>query len=107
MRRRWIPGAALAAGVMLSSLSARAGWDRPTCVAAVKDARLQAAALPAGHLSRRFAEHDLDTAILEMEAGDVDECQDLVQRAHETVKTRRYVLKPGQTLNGYRPDAPR
>ena len=83
---------------------ATAEWDEETCIAAVRVARARAEALPAEHLSRRFAEHDLRTALLEMEAGDVDECEELVRRAEEAVAQRRYVLRPGQALDGYGPD---
>ena len=38
---------------------------------------------------------------VELAAGDADECEDLVARAEDTIVTRRYVLPPGKTLNGY------
>lgn len=93
-------------GLVLScagSPPARADWDAATCSAAVAAMRLRAHALPTGDLSRRFAEHDLDTALTEFAAGDTDECEELVERAAETIATRRYVLRPGEVLDGYGP----
>lgn len=81
--------------------------DGPRCIAAVEHVRVQAAALPIGDLSRRFAEHELDSALIELGAGDVDECIEFVQRATEIVATRPYVLRPGERLNGYGPEAAR
>lgn len=81
--------------------------DAKACAEAVEHARLQAAALPANDLSRRFAEHDLRTALIELGAGDPDECAELVQRAVEVIATRPYVLRPGERLNGYGPEAAR
>ena len=109
MRLAVRPAVMLAAGIVLavSSHPAFAEWDEATCVAQVQAAQARAETLPPEHLSRRFAETDLSVAILEMEAGDVDECEERVRRADEAVSTLRYVLKPGQTLDGYGPDAPR
>ena len=107
MRPTPIPAALLAAGMLFLCLPAHAEWDEATCVAEVHAARIRAEALPPGHLSRRFAESDLSVAIQEMEAGDVDECEERVRRADEAVSTLRYVLKPGQSLDGYGPDRPR
>jgi len=78
--------------------------ERQACVADVADTRARAAALPPGDLSRRFAEHYLDVAVAEMSAGEVDECPMLVERARHTIRTRPYILRPGETLDGYGPD---
>lgn len=80
---------------------ARANDEQQACIANVADLRKRAASLPTGDLSRRFAEHDLDTALSEMAAGDVDECPVLIERARHTIETRPYILRPGETLNGY------
>jgi len=109
MRHKEGLGVFLAAGILLTGASgqAHAEWDEATCVTQVQAARIRAEALPPGHLSRKFAETDLRVAILEMDAGDVDECEERVRRADEAVSTLRYVLKPGQVLDGYGPDTPR
>lgn len=83
---------------------ARANEEEQACIAEVADLRVRAATLPQGDLSRRFAEHDLDTALREMAAGDVDECPVLIERARHTITTRPYILRPGETLDGYGPD---
>lgn len=75
------------------------------CMAAVAEVRDQAAALPAGDPSRRFAEHDLDTALTEMNAGEVEECPGLVENARMTLLKRLYRLRPGERLRGYGPDS--
>lgn len=77
-----------------------------TCAAAVMAMRVRAAALPAGDLSRRFAEADLANAMAELEAGDPDECEELVEHAGHVIETRPYVLRPGEVLHGYGPDGP-
>ena len=84
--------------------SASAADETQACIAHVADLRARAAALPEGDLSRRFAEHDLDTALSEMAAGDVDECPVLIERALRTISTRPYRLRPGENLDGFGPD---
>lgn len=103
-------GAAILLGVAVSCAGPRPGladWDAETCNAAVGAARVRAQALPKDDLSRRFAEHDLNTALTEFAAGDTDECEALVERADDTIATHRYVLRPGEVLDGYGPDPPR
>ena len=63
-----------------------------------------AGALPAGDPSRRFAEADANTALTEMGAGEVDECPELLARAHEVLETRPYRLRPGERMMDYRPE---
>ena len=94
------------AAMLLASASypARAGDEERACLAAVAAMRERAATLPTGDLSRRFAENDLDTALMEMEAGDVDECPGRVERALHTLTKHPYKLRPGEILNGYGPD---
>ena len=77
----------------LAAPPARAEWD--------------AATLPAGDLSRRFAEHDLNIALMELAAGDGDECEERVSRAEDAITNRRYVMRAGEVLKGYGPDDPR
>jgi len=96
-------GAVILAG---ASSAARAGGAEQACQASVADLRVRAATLPQGDLSRRFAEHDLDTAMNEMAAGEVEDCPDLVNRARHTIDNRPYILRPGETLDGYGPDTP-
>lgn len=76
------------------------------CAAAVTAMRVRAGALPAGDLSRRFAEADLANAMAELEAGDPNECEELVEHAGHVIETRPYVLRPGEVLHGYGPDGP-
>lgn len=76
------------------------------CAAAVTAMRVRAAALPAGDLSRRFAEADLANAMAELEAGDPGECEELVEHAAHVIETRPYILWPGEMLHGYGPDGP-
>jgi hypothetical protein len=76
------------------------------CAAAVAAMRVRAAELPAGDLSRRFAETELASAMAELEAGDPDECEEMVERAGHIVETRPYALRPGEMLHGYGPDGP-
>lgn len=83
---------------------ARAADDTQACIASVAAVRVRAESLPPGDLSRRFAENDLDTALTEMAAGDVDECHELVARAIHTISARPYRLHPGEVLDGYGPD---
>ncbi len=91
---------------LLLSGPAMAEFTPAECVIAVEGMRHRAASLPSHDLSRRFAETALHTALMEMEAGDPDECEEMVAHAAEIIETRPYVLKPGEALNGYGPDAP-
>ncbi len=91
----------------LAAAPAQAEWDAATCTTTVAAMRVQAAALPADDLSRRFAEHDLNIALMELAAGDGDECEERVSRAKDAITNRRYVLRPGEVLKGYGPDDPR
>lgn len=86
--------------------SARAEDARQACTANVAAVRARAEMMPQGDLSRRFAENDLDTALTELAAGEVDECHELVARAIRTISVRPYQLYPGEVLDGYGPDAP-
>ena len=83
---------------------AHAADDTQACIVSVAAVRVRAESLPPGDLSRRFAENDLDTALTEMAAGDVDECHELVERAIHTISVRPYRLHPGEVLDGYGPD---
>ena len=95
----------LGAVILIAAVSsAQAGKEEQACIASVADMRARVAALPAGDLSRRFAENDLDTALSELAAGDADECSKLIERAFHTISTRPYRLYPGETLHGYGPD---
>src|SRR4051794_2836729 len=89
-------GCAVAApGVVASAL------DEPTredCNAAVAEARALAAALPADHLSRYFAERHLLQALAEAGNGEFDECLDMAARASDEVRERRHELRPGERL---------
>lgn len=94
--------------VMLVAIahSARAEDAAQACIASVAAVRARAEMMPQGDLSRRFAENDLDTALTEMAAGDVDECHELVARAIHTIRARPYQLHPGEALDGYGPGRP-
>lgn len=94
--------------LMLAALAhpTRAEDEQQACLASVAAVRERAATLPAGDLSRRFAENALDTALTEMAAGDTDECQAFVERAIHTISVRPYQLRPGEILDGYGPDTP-
>ena len=100
--------ACLLAALLLAS-TARPGFadkDPRACQAMIAQSRLHAAALPADDLSRRFAERELDSAALELAAGDLDDCEMMAKRAKRTIQTRPYALRPGEALNGYGPDRP-
>ena len=87
--------------------SAFADEEAEACRRTVAALRVRAAALPAEDLSRRFAERDLETALLELAAGDGEDCEMAAARAEHTIRTRPYVLRPGEVLDGYGPDGPR
>lgn len=80
--------------------------EEEQCRAAIAVARDLAASMPSGDLSRRFAEHELDTAGLEMESGEVDDCPESVSRARHIIATRPYVLRPGEVLGVPAPETP-
>jgi cellobiose-specific phosphotransferase system component IIA len=65
---------------------------------AVGEARTLAATLPAGDLSRYFAERDLQQALTEAGNGEFDDCLEWVARAKEEVQERHHTLQPGETL---------
>ncbi len=101
--RSLILGAAMLAAI---TCPAWAKDDQKACMASVAAVRARAGAMPHGDLSRRFAENDLDAALAEMAAGDVDECHELVARAIRTIRVRPYRLRPGEVLDGYGPNSP-
>ena len=80
--------------------------DAETCRKTVAELRVRAAALPADDLSRRFAERDLDSALLELAAGDGEDCEMAAARAEHAIENRPYVLRAGEVLKGYGPDGP-
>jgi hypothetical protein len=89
-------GCAVAApGVAASALGEP---TREDCNAAVAEARALAAALPADHLSRYFAERHLLQALAEAGNGEFDECLDMAARASDEVRERRHELRPGERL---------
>lgn len=75
-----------------------AGPEEQACLDDLAAARAYAATLPAGDLSRRFAETALNTAETELNAGEVEECDPAVVQARWIIRTRPYVLRPGETL---------
>ncbi|APG11100.1 hypothetical protein M2175_004070 [Bradyrhizobium elkanii] len=86
---------------MAASDAAAPVSDEPTredCHAAVAEARALAAALPADHLSRYFAERHLHQALVEAGNGEFDECIDMAARASDEVRERRHELRPGEKL---------
>ncbi len=88
---------ALAAAFILLATPAAAS-EADECRALITAAAQLTDAMPAGDLSRRFAEHELDTARLELDNGETDECTDFVERARYIAANRPYVLRPGETL---------
>jgi hypothetical protein len=74
------------------------------CMAAVKQARSLAAALPATDLSRYFAERDLLQAMTEASIGEFDDCMEWAVRAKDEVQERRHALQPGEGLKILRAD---
>ena len=71
---------------------------KESCEAAVEQTRALAAALPADHLSRYFAERDLQQAMIEAGNGEFDDCLDMTARAMDEIKERRHTLQPGEKL---------
>jgi ATP:corrinoid adenosyltransferase len=72
---------------------------REACDAAVAQARVLAAALPAEDVSRYFAERDLQQALVEAGNGEFDDCLEAVARATDELRERRHTLQPGERLN--------
>ena len=104
MNRRVVPAAILL--LLAAAGPALADEDTEACRGAVAKLRVRAAALPPDDLSRRFAERDLDTALLELAAGDDEDCELAAARAAHAIEARPYLLRPGEVLNGYGPDGP-
>lgn len=77
---------------------------REECEAAVGEARTIAAALPAGDISRYFAERHLHQAMAEAGNGEFDECVEAAERAAVELKERRHTLKPGESFKVLRAD---
>ena len=103
---RWtLPAAVFVLGAAVSP--GFADEEAEACRKTVAELRVLAAALPTDDLSRRFAERDLETALLELAAGDGEDCEMAAARAAHTIRTRPYVLRPGEVLDGYGPDGPR
>lgn len=75
-----------------------AGPEEQACLAELAAARTYAATLPAGDLSRRFAETELNTAETELNAGEVEDCGPAIAHARWVVRARPYALRPGETL---------
>ena len=99
----------LPAALLLFAATASPGFadeDAEACRKTVAELRVRAAALPADDLSRRFAERDLDTALLELAAGDGEDCEMAAARAEHAIENRPYVLRAGEVLKGYGPDGP-
>lgn len=103
MTRRTLPAVLLLAAAAGPGLAAD---DAQACAGTVAALRLRAAALPASDLSRRVAERELDQAMLELAAGDAEDCEMIAARAGHTIEARPYVLRPGEILDGYGPDGP-
>jgi hypothetical protein len=104
MNRYSLPAALLMVAAVAGS--AFADEDAEACRKTVAELRVRAAALPADDLSRRFAERDLDSALLELAAGDGEDCELAADRAAHAIEARPYVLRPGEVLKGYGPDGP-
>jgi hypothetical protein len=84
--------------LLLLAGPAWAGPEEQACLAELAAARTYAATLPVGDLSRRFAETALNTAETELNAGEVEDCAPAIAHARWVVRTRPYVLRPGETL---------
>lgn len=84
--------------------SKQAEPTRENCATAMDQARALAAALPAGDLSRYFAERHLHQAMIEANNGEFDDCLEWTARAIDEVKERRHVPQPGETLKVLRPN---
>ncbi|CCE01375.1 hypothetical protein [Bradyrhizobium sp. STM 3809] len=91
----------------LSVASAPAHGEEPTresCDAAVAEARVLAAGLPADDVSRYFAERDIQQALVEAGNGEFDDCVEKAEQAMLEVRERPHSLKPGERLNILRAD---
>ena len=88
---------ALAVFIVLAS-PVWAGPEEQACLAELAAARIYAATLPAGDLSRRFAETELNTAETELNAGEVEDCAPAIAHARWIVRAKPYALRPGETL---------
>ena len=75
-----------------------AGPAEQACLDELAATRRYAATLPAGDLSRRFAETELNTAETELNAGEVEDCAPAIAHARWIVRAKPYVLRPGETL---------
>ena len=97
----------VASFLVATASAALAGPEEDACVAKIEAARSFTATLPAGDLSRRYADNQLDTALTEMASGEVDDCDEYVERARYIVEKRPYVLRPGERLDVRAPETPR
>jgi hypothetical protein len=70
-----------------------------SCLASVAAARKLAERLPAGDVSRYFAERDLQQAMTEAGNGEFDDCLQWAEEATVEIREHRHTLKPGETLN--------
>jgi len=86
MNRYSLPAALLLVAAVAGP--AFADEDAETCRKTVAELRVRAAALPADDLSRRFAERDLDTALLELAAGDGEDCEMAASHAEHAIENR-------------------
>jgi hypothetical protein len=77
---------------------------REDCLRVVAKARALAEALPAEHLSRYFAERNLQQSMTEAGNGEFDDCLYWAERATEEVQGLHHELKPGETLKIRRAD---
>jgi len=77
---------------------------REACDAAVGEARVLAATLPADDGSRYFAERDLQQALVEAGNGEFDDCLEAAARAMDELRERRHRLQPGERLNVLQPN---
>lgn len=84
--------------LLLSASPVWAGPAEQACLDDLADTRRYAATLPAGDLSRRFAETELNTAETELNAGEVEDCAPAIAHARWIVQVKPYALRPGETL---------
>lgn len=74
------------------------------CTAEVERARILAETLPAGDLSRRFAERYVLQALTEAGNREFDDCLEWAARARQEVEGHFHKLQPGEELKILRPD---